>query len=289
MAARGSSTRCATRSATGSSPPTRPASRPRSSAARDGILNQPREAPRNERREPDHGHGPADAGEDPRASPSTAAAIPAIEGDTLASALIANGIHLTGRSFKYHRPRGILSAGPEEPNALVDIEPRFGAPDAECAGNGAGGLRRPEGESQNRWPSLAFDVGGVNNLPRRCLPPASTTRPSCGRRRPGSRSTSRSSALRPASASRPSEPDPDHYANRYVHCDVLVIGGGAAGLSAALAAAAGGRARDPLRRAARNRRRAPLTRPMRRSTARPAGTGRRRRRRSSRPWTMSAC
>ena len=48
-------------------------------------------------------------------------ALTAVEGDTLASALIANGIHLTGRSFKYHRPRGMLSAGPEEPNALMDV------------------------------------------------------------------------------------------------------------------------------------------------------------------------
>ena len=63
-----------------------------------------------------------------------------LEGDTLASALLANGVHLVGRSFKYHRPRGILSAGAEEPNALVDDRARRGAQDAECARHRAGAL-----------------------------------------------------------------------------------------------------------------------------------------------------
>ena len=88
----------------------------------------------------------------------------AIEGDTLASALIANGIHLTGRSFKYHRPRGMLSAGPEEPNALMDVgrnavrrTPNIRATVQEVYD----GMKA---RSQNRWPSLAFDVGGLNNL-----------------------------------------------------------------------------------------------------------------------------
>ena len=62
------------------------------------------------------------------------------EGDTLASALLANGVHLVGRSFKYHRPRGILSAGAEEPNALVDDRARRGAQDAECPRHRAGAL-----------------------------------------------------------------------------------------------------------------------------------------------------
>ena len=91
----------------------------------------------------------------PSASPAPAASMPAktaalhlrrpalstaLEGDTLASALIANGVHLVGRSFKYHRPRGILSAGAEEPNALVDDRARRGAQDAERAGHRAGAL-----------------------------------------------------------------------------------------------------------------------------------------------------
>src|SRR5438445_10058977 len=82
-------------------------------------------------------------------------------GDTLASALLANGITLVGRSFKYHRPRGILSAGPEEPNALVTLgtagrrEPNLPATTLEL-GDGM------TAESQNRWPSLAFDVQSIN-------------------------------------------------------------------------------------------------------------------------------
>ena len=63
-----------------------------------------------------------------------------LDGDTLASALLANGVHLVGRSFKYHRPRGILSAGAEEPNALVTDRARRGAQDAQRARHGAGAL-----------------------------------------------------------------------------------------------------------------------------------------------------
>src|SRR6201992_4106880 len=83
-------------------------------------------------------------------------------GDTLASALLANGVHLVGRSFKYHRPRGIMTAGSDEPNALVGI----GADEARYTPN----LRATQvelhdglvAESQNRWPSLSFDVGAAN-------------------------------------------------------------------------------------------------------------------------------
>ena len=84
-------------------------------------------------------------------------------GDTLASALLANGVKLVGRSFKYHRPRGILTAGSEEPNALVELrtgarrEPNTRATTVELFD----GL---EAHSQNRWPSLAFDLGAVNSL-----------------------------------------------------------------------------------------------------------------------------
>ena len=84
-------------------------------------------------------------------------------GDTLASALLAAGVRLVGRSFKYHRPRGILTAGSEEPNALVELR--------------TGARREPntrmtvvelfdglEAHSQNRWPSLRFDVSAINSL-----------------------------------------------------------------------------------------------------------------------------
>src|SRR4051795_11531610 len=84
-------------------------------------------------------------------------------GDTLASALLANGVRLGGPSFKYHRPRGILSAGPEEPNALVELrsgdrrEPNTRATTVEL-------YEGLSATSQNRWPSLAFDVMSVNQL-----------------------------------------------------------------------------------------------------------------------------
>ncbi len=84
-------------------------------------------------------------------------------GDTLASGLLANGVHLVGRSFKYHRPRGILAAGSEEPNALVTV--------SRDAARRTPNLRATQvelydgliAESQNRWPSLQFDVGRVND------------------------------------------------------------------------------------------------------------------------------
>lgn len=85
-------------------------------------------------------------------------------GDTLASALLANGVHLVGRSYKYHRPRGILSAGAEEPNALVTLSR---GPGRSTPNLRATQIELHEGlsaSSQNRWPSLAFDFGAVNDL-----------------------------------------------------------------------------------------------------------------------------
>jgi len=160
-----------------------------------------------------------------------------LEGDTLASALLANGVHLVGRSFKYHRPRGILSAGAEEPNALVGIErdrtrrqPNVRATVQELYD----GLKAV---SQNRWPSLGFDIGSVNDL----FSPFFTAGfyyktfmwPKAAWKslyEPNIRATA-------GLGEAPDEPDPDHYASRFTHCDVLVVGAGAAGLSAALAAA----------------------------------------------------
>src|ERR1700677_2752266 len=84
-------------------------------------------------------------------------------GDTLASALLANGVRLIGRSFKYHRPRGLLTAGSEEPNGLVELrigarrEPNTRATVVELYD----GL---EASSQNRWPSLDFDILALNSL-----------------------------------------------------------------------------------------------------------------------------
>ena len=112
-------------------------------------------------------------------------------GDTLASALLANGVRLVGRSFKYHRPRGILTAGSEEPNALVELrsgarrEPNTRATTVELYD----GLEADEPEPL----ALARlrPAGGQRAARRRSSAPASTTRPSCGRRRSGRSSTSR--------------------------------------------------------------------------------------------------
>ena len=86
------------------------------------------------------------------------------KGDTLASALLANNVHLVGRSFKYHRPRGIMTAGSEEPNAIVQVndntdrtEPNVRATELEI-------YEGLEASSQNCWPSVNFDIGAINNL-----------------------------------------------------------------------------------------------------------------------------
>ena len=85
------------------------------------------------------------------------------KGDTLASALLANDVHLIARSFKYHRPRGIMSAGSEEPNAIVQVnantditEPNVRATEVEI-------YEGLEASSQNCWPNVNFDIGGINN------------------------------------------------------------------------------------------------------------------------------
>src|SRR5208337_4589073 len=84
-------------------------------------------------------------------------------GDTLASALIANGVHLVGRSYKYHRPRGILSAGAEEPNALVGVSRGPGRFTPNLRATQVALFDGLVATSQNRWPSLGFDVGAIND------------------------------------------------------------------------------------------------------------------------------
>ena len=157
----------------------------------------------------------------------------------MASALLANGVKLVGRSFKYHRPRGIYTAGPEEPNALVEmrsgarLEPNTKATTVELYD----GL---EAASQNRWPSLKFDLLSINSLfspffgagfyYKTFMWPASFWE------RVYEPMIRRSAGLGRASL----EPDPDHYEKAFAHCDVLVIGSGPAGLMAALAAGRAG-------------------------------------------------
>jgi len=161
----------------------------------------------------------------------------ALEGDSVASALLANGVHLVGRSFKYHRPRGILSAGAEEPNALLDISRDAARRQPNVRASVQEVFDGMKAQSQNRWPSLAFDVGGVNNLMSPFFAAGFYYKtfmwPKAAWKHIYEPFIRRAAGLGVA----PTEEDPDHYAGRYAHCDVLVVGAGIAGLSAALAAA----------------------------------------------------
>jgi sarcosine oxidase, subunit alpha len=162
-------------------------------------------------------------------------------GDTLASALIANGMHLVGRSFKYHRPRGILSAGAEEPNALVNV--------TRGPGRSTPNLRATQIElydglkasSQNRWPSLKFDIGAVNDLLSPLFGAGFYYKTFMG---PNLWAWTRvyEPMIRRAAGLGvpPREPDPDRYTRTFDHCDALIIGAGPAGLAAALAASQSG-------------------------------------------------
>ena len=160
-------------------------------------------------------------------------------GDTLASALLANDQMLVGRSFKYHRPRGIVAAGPEEPNALVNLgaaerlEPNQRATTTELFD----GL---QASSQNHWPSLEYDVGVVNNYVSRFLPAGFYYKtfmyPRAFWKHVFEPIIRQSAGLGKA----PRDRDADRYEHAYAFCDVLVIGGGIAGLQAALTAGRAG-------------------------------------------------
>ena len=160
-------------------------------------------------------------------------------GDTLASALLANGVTLTGRSFKYHRARGILTAGSEEPNAILELrtgarrEPNVRATVAEL-------YQGLSAQSQNRWPSLKYDLLSINSL----LSPVFVAGfyyktfmwPAALWEKLYEPLIRRAAGLGRAA----DETDPDTYEKATAFCDVLVIGAGAAGLMAALAAGRSG-------------------------------------------------
>ena len=163
-----------------------------------------------------------------------------VAGDTLASALLASGVHLMGRSFKYHRPRGVLACGAEEPNALVAVRrdaarytPNLRATQVEL-------YEGLEAHSQNRWPSLAFDVGAVNDLLAPFIPAGFYYKTFMWPRRAWQSLYEPRIRAAAGLGHSPTEADPDRYASRYAHCDVLVAGAGPAGLAAAAAAAASG-------------------------------------------------
>ncbi|WP_297756852.1 sarcosine oxidase subunit alpha family protein [uncultured Shimia sp.] len=161
------------------------------------------------------------------------------EGDTLASALLANDQLMMGRSFKYHRPRGPVASGAEEPNALVNLgkggnfEPNQRATTTELFN----GLTC---ESQNHWPSLEFDVGAVNNYMTRFFPAGFYYKtfmfPRAAWKHVFEPIVRQSAGLGKA----PKDRDADTYEHFYAYVDVVVMGGGVAGLQAAKAAGLSG-------------------------------------------------
>ena len=161
------------------------------------------------------------------------------EGDTLASALLANGVHLVGRSFKYHRPRGFFGAGVDEPNAKIQIllnghsEPNVNATEFEL-------VEGIEATSQNCWPSVKFDVAAINNFLNKFFPAGFYYKTFMWPKsfwykiyEPFIRKTA---GFGVASIKK----DRERYEHKYEYCDLLVAGSGPAGLSGAYAAAKNG-------------------------------------------------
>ena len=162
------------------------------------------------------------------------------EGDTLAAALLANGVDIIGRSFKYSRPRGIVAAGAEEPNAVLQI----GATEATQIPN----VRATQqalyqglvATSTNGWPNVNNDVMGIlGKVGGKLMPPGFYYKTFMY---PQSFWMTYEKYIRKAAGlgRSPTEVDPDTYDNYNQHCDVLVVGSGPAGLAAALAAARSG-------------------------------------------------
>jgi len=161
-----------------------------------------------------------------------------LAGDSLCSALLANGVHLVGRSWKYHRPRGVMSAGSEEPNAIFQLEkgnrtiPNARGTQVELYDN-------LDARSVNCWPSLDFDLLSINSRFSRLMPAGFYYKTFMW---PQSMWMKYEHFIRKASGlgRAPRANDPDRYLHRHAHCDVLVVGGGIAGLCAALAAGRAG-------------------------------------------------
>ncbi|WPC75572.1 sarcosine oxidase subunit alpha [Vibrio porteresiae] len=159
------------------------------------------------------------------------------EGDTVASALLANGIDIVGRSFKYSRPRGIIAAGPEEPNAILQL----GATEATQIPN----VRATQQElydglvctSTNGWPNVESDLMGmVGKVGANLMPPGFYYKTFMS---PAKMWPTYEKYIRKAAGlgRSPTEADPDIYDHMNQHCDLLVVGAGPAGLMAALCAA----------------------------------------------------
>ena len=161
------------------------------------------------------------------------------EGDTIASALIANGIHLVGRSFKYHRPRGFFGAGVEEPNAKLQVEfnghsePNVNATEMEL-------VEGLSATSQNCWPSVNFDIGAINNFLKMFFPAGFYYKtfmwPKSFWYKIYEPFIRKAAGLGVASI----EKDKERYEHKFEYCDLLVTGSGPSGLASAYAAAKNG-------------------------------------------------
>jgi len=156
-------------------------------------------------------------------------------GDTLASALLANNVKVVARSFKYHRPRGLMAAGAEEANALVQLEPGTARTLANQQMTRVEIYEGMTAVSINCYPSPDFDLMAINSWFHRLMPSGFYYKTFMW---PAKAWKYYEHVIRHAAAGSrsPTEPDPDHYDKINAHCDVLIVGAGPAGLAAALSA-----------------------------------------------------
>jgi sarcosine oxidase, subunit alpha len=157
-------------------------------------------------------------------------------GDTLASALLANGVQLFGRSFKYHRPRGLLAAGSEEPNGLISVDRGPGRFTPNLRATGVEIYEGLVALSQNRWPSLKTDFGAINDRLGMFFPAGFYNKTFMWPHSFWDKVYEPIIRKMAGLGDAPTEIDPDNYASTYAHCDLLIIGAGPAGIDAALEA-----------------------------------------------------
>lgn len=165
------------------------------------------------------------------------------EGDTVASALLANGEIMVARSFKYHRPRGIVGAGSDDPAAMVQVGRDAAATDPNVMVTTQEIHGDLDASPQNCWPGLKYDVGVLNDVFMRFFPAGFYYKTFIGSDRFRWLNWMTFEPMIRAAAGlgkAPSRPDPDSYESVNRHCDVLVIGAGPAGLAAATNAARSG-------------------------------------------------
>ncbi len=163
-----------------------------------------------------------------------------VKGDTVASALLANGVHLMGRSFKYHRPRGPVAAGSEEPNALIGTRRGAGRFEPNTRATVQEIWDGLETTSQNKFPSLSFDIGAVNDMAYMLFSAGFYYKTFMWPKSFWNKVYEPFIRAAAGLGVSPREEDPDTYASRNLHCDVLIVGAGPAGLAAARAAAVDG-------------------------------------------------